>query len=87
MIRRPLAFVGVLPAAFPVFILAVTLGTFFDGSMGYAQTVTIGMFTVLLGAPGVVLVRLSKELREALHIRNSTWGLVAGPWLRHRQTW
>ena len=50
MIRRPLAFVGVLPAAFPVFILAATLSTFFDGSMAYAQAVTGGMFTALLGS-------------------------------------
>jgi len=50
MIRRPFAFVGVLPAAFPVFILAVTLSTFFNGSMGYAQAVTAGMFAALLGS-------------------------------------
>lgn len=50
MARRPFAFVGVLPAAFPVFILAATLSTFFDGSMAYAQAVTIGMFTALLGS-------------------------------------
>jgi hypothetical protein len=50
MIRRPFAFVGVLPAAFPVFILAVTLSTFFNGSMSYAQAVTVGMFTALLGS-------------------------------------
>ena len=50
MFRRPLAFVGVLPAAFPVFILVVTLSTFFNGSMGYAQAVTVGMFTALLGS-------------------------------------
>jgi len=50
MIRRPFAFVGVLPAAFPVFILAATLSTFFDGSMAFAQAVTVGMFTALLGS-------------------------------------
>lgn len=50
MARRPVAFLGAFPAAFPVFILAVTLSTFFNGSMGYAQAVTIGMFTALLGS-------------------------------------
>jgi hypothetical protein len=49
-IRRPFAFVGVIPAAFPVFILAATLSTFFDGSMACAQAVTFGMFTALLGS-------------------------------------
>lgn len=49
-IRRPFAFVGALPAAFPVFILAATLSTFFDGSMAYAQAVTVGTFTALLGS-------------------------------------
>lgn len=48
--RRPVAFLGALPAAFPAFILAATLGTFFDGSMAYAQAVTIGMFAALLGS-------------------------------------
>lgn len=48
--RRPVAFLGVLPAAFPVFILATTLSTFFDGSMSYAQAVTVGTFTALLGS-------------------------------------
>ena len=48
--RRPVVFVGFLPAWFPVFILAVTLMTFFDGSMSYAQAVTVGVFTALLGS-------------------------------------
>jgi len=50
VIRRPFAFVGVLPAAFPLFTLFVTLVTFFNGSMGYAQAVTVGTFTALLGS-------------------------------------
>jgi hypothetical protein len=50
MVRRPFAFLGVLPAAFPVFILAATLSTFFDGSMSYAQAVTVGVFTALFGS-------------------------------------
>ena len=50
MIRRPIAFVGVLPAAFPMFILAATLGTYFDGSTAYAQAVTVGVFTALFGS-------------------------------------
>jgi hypothetical protein len=49
-IRRSFAFVGAFPAAFPVFILAATLSTMFDGSMGYAQAVTVGTFTALLGS-------------------------------------
>lgn len=49
-IGRPFAFVGALPAAFPVFILAATLSTFFDGSMAYAQAVTVGTFIALLGS-------------------------------------
>lgn len=48
--RRPVAFLGVFPAAFPVFILAATLSTFFNGSMGYTQALTVGMFTALLGS-------------------------------------
>jgi hypothetical protein len=50
VIRRPFAFVGVLPAAFPLFTLAVTLMTFFNGSMGYTQALTIGVFTSLFGS-------------------------------------
>jgi len=50
IVRRPVAFLGVFPAAFPVFILAVTLSTFFNGSMGYTQAVTVGMFTAMLGS-------------------------------------
>jgi len=50
MIRRPFSFVGVIPAAFPVFILAATLSTFFNGSMAYVQALTVGMFTALLGS-------------------------------------
>lgn len=50
VIRRPFAFVGALPAAFPVFILAASLGTYFDGSVAYAQAVTVGVFTALLGS-------------------------------------
>lgn len=48
--RRPVPCLGVLPAAFPLFILIVTLSTYFNGSMGYAQAVTVGMFTALLGS-------------------------------------
>ena len=48
--RRPVVFSGSLPAAFPVFILFVTLMTFFNGSMGYAQAVTVGTFTALVGS-------------------------------------
>jgi len=48
--RRPVVFLGALPAAFPVFVLAVTLSTFFNGSMGYTQAVTVGVFTALLGS-------------------------------------
>jgi len=48
--RKPVALLGVFPAAFPVFILAATLGTFFDGSMGYAQAFTVGTFAALLGS-------------------------------------
>ena len=50
IVRRPLAFLGALPAAFPVFILAATLSTLFDGSMAYAQALTVGMFAALLGS-------------------------------------
>lgn len=49
-IRRPFAFVGVLPAAFPAFILAATLSTYFDGSMSYAQAATVGVFSALFGS-------------------------------------
>jgi hypothetical protein len=48
--RRPVAFLGALPAAFPVFVLAVTLSTFFNGSMGYTQALTVGTFTALVGS-------------------------------------
>ncbi len=50
VIRRPFAFVGVLPAAFPLFTLTVTLMTFFDGSMSYTQALTVGVFAALLGS-------------------------------------
>ena len=50
MIRTPFALAGVLPAAFPVFILAATLDKYFDGSMAYAQAVTVGVFTALFGS-------------------------------------
>jgi len=50
VIRRPFAFVGLLPAAFPLFTLTVTLMTFFNGSMGYTQALTVGVFTALLGS-------------------------------------
>jgi len=48
--RRPVALLGALPAAFPVFILAVTLSTFFNGSMGYTQALTVGTITALVGS-------------------------------------
>jgi hypothetical protein len=48
--RRPVAFVGLLPAAFPIFVLVITLSTFFNGSQGYASALTIGVFTSLLGS-------------------------------------
>jgi len=70
VVRRPVVFVGLLPAVFPVFTLYVTLMTFFNGSMGYAQAVTVGMFTALLGS---ALLESSyftyqRELRKALRI-------------------
>jgi hypothetical protein len=48
--RRPFASVVILTAAFPVFILFITLSTFFDGSMAYAQALTVGVFTSLFGS-------------------------------------
>ena len=50
IVRKPVAFVGALPAAFPLFILTITLTTFFDGSQGYTQALTVGVLTALFGS-------------------------------------
>ena len=75
MSRRPFAFVGALPAAFSVFILAATLDTFFDGSMAYAQAVTFGTFTAL---PGSALLESSYFAYRRTSGRSSAWN----PWER-----
>jgi hypothetical protein len=70
MAGRPVAFLGVLPAAFPVFILAVTLSTFFNGSMSYPQALTVGVFTALVGS---ALLEASYFAYHRRFVRSSTF--------------
>jgi hypothetical protein len=51
VVRRPFKFMGILTAAFPLSILAVTtIEPLVLGYQNYTQALTIGVFTALLGS-------------------------------------